>query len=102
MSDIVQTQLPNGLTVVAEPIPGASSLAMTLLIPAGLASQPADQQGVAPLLAEMVCRGAGGKTAREHSDALDTLGVQRSTDAQTRFFRLGTTMIGSKMKEALP
>ncbi|MEM6855341.1 MAG: pitrilysin family protein, partial [Planctomycetota bacterium] len=40
--------------------------------------------------------------AREHSDALDTLGVQRSTDAQTRFFRLGTTMIGSKMKEALP
>ncbi|MEM9914704.1 MAG: pitrilysin family protein [Planctomycetota bacterium] len=102
MSDLVQTQLPNGLTVVAEPIPGASSLAMTLLIPAGLASQPADRQGVAPLLAEMVCRGAGGKTAREHSDALDTLGVQRSTDAQTRFSRLGATMIGSKMKEALP
>lgn len=102
MPEIVKTVLPNGLTVVTEPIPGASSLAMTLLTPAGLASQPADQQGVAPLLAEMVCRGAGGKSAREHSDALDTLGVQRSTDAQTRFFRIGVTMIGSKMKEALP
>lgn len=102
MPEIFKTVLPNGLTVVAEPIPGAASLAMTLLTPAGLASQPADQQGVAPLLAEMICRGAGGKTAREHSDALDTLGVQRSTDAQTRFFRIGATMIGSKMKEALP
>ncbi|MEO0513892.1 MAG: pitrilysin family protein [Planctomycetota bacterium] len=102
MPEIYQTKLPNGLTVVAEPVPGASSLAMTLLTPAGLASQPADQQSVAPLLAEMVCRGAGGKSAREHSDALDTLGVQRSTDAQTRFFRIGATMIGSKMKEALP
>ncbi|MEM1107818.1 MAG: pitrilysin family protein [Planctomycetota bacterium] len=102
MPEIVQTVLPNGLTIVADPVPGASSLAMTLLTPAGLASQPADQQGVAPLLAEMVCRGAGGRSAREHVDALDTLGVQRSADAQTRFFRIGATMIGSKMKEALP
>lgn len=99
---IHHTTLPNGLTVVAEPIVGVQSLAMTLLTPAGLASQPIDKQGVAPLLAEMVCRGAGGRSAREHSDALDTLGVQRSTDAQTRFFRIGATMIGSKMAEALP
>lgn len=101
-TNIHQVTLPNGLTVVAEPIPGVQSLAMTLLTPAGLASQPIDKQGVAPLLAEMVCRGAGGKSAREHSDALDTLGVQRSTDAQTRFFRIGATMIGSKMADALP
>jgi len=99
---IHQTTLPNGLTVVAEPIPGVQSLAMTLLVPAGLASQPADRQGVAPLLAEMVCRGAGGRSARQHSDALDTLGVIRSTDAQTRFFRIGATMIASKMPDALP
>lgn len=102
MSVIHRTTLPNGLTVVAEPIPGAASLAMTLLTPAGLASQPADKLGVAPVLAEMLCRGAGGLDARQHSDALDTLGVQRSTDAQTRFFRIGATMIGAKMDEALP
>jgi len=102
MSVIHQTTLPNGLRLVAEPIPGAASLAMTLLTPAGLASQPAEQQGVAPVLAEMLCRGAGDRDARQHSDALDTLGVQRSTDAQTRFFRVGATMIGSKMAEAMP
>lgn len=102
MSEIYQTTLPNGLRLVAEPIPGVGSLAMTLLTPAGLASQPADQLGVAPVLAEMLCRGAGDRDARQHSDALDMLGVQRSTDAQTRFFRVGATMIGSKMAEALP
>ncbi|MEM8737827.1 MAG: pitrilysin family protein [Planctomycetota bacterium] len=102
MPEIRSTTLPNGLTVVAEPIPGVQSLAMTLLTPAGLASQPADRQSVAPILAEMLCRGAGGLDSRAHVDALDTLGVQRSTGAQTRFFRLGATMIASKMHDALP
>ena len=102
MSLIHDTTLPNGLRLVAEPIPGAQSLAMTLLVPTGLAAQPENNLGVAPVLAEMLCRGAGDLDARGHSDALDTLGVQRSTDAQMRFFRLGATMISDKMKGALP
>ncbi|MEO1235208.1 MAG: pitrilysin family protein [Planctomycetota bacterium] len=102
MPEIYRSTLPNGLEVVAEPIAGVESLAMTLLTPAGLARQPADRLGVAPLLAEMVCRGAGELDSRAHVDALDTLGVQRSTDAQTRFFRLGATMLSAKADEALP
>jgi predicted Zn-dependent peptidase len=102
MAKIYHTQLPSGLHVVAEPMAGVQSLAMTLLTPAGLAAQPAHAQGVAPILAEMICRGAGGLTSRQHVDALDTLGVQRSTDAQGRYLRLGATMIGSKVTAALP
>ena len=102
MSQIHQTTLPNGLTVVAEAIPGVGSLAMTLLVPAGIASQPADRQGVAPVLAEMMYRGAGELDARQHSDALDHLGVQRSVSPATRFLRLGATMIGSQREAALP
>ena len=102
MSLIHQTKLDNGLTVVAEPIAGVQSLGMTLLLPAGLASQPENQLGVAPVLAEMLCRGAGNLDARQHSDALDLLGIQRSTDAQTRFFRLSATMIADKAAEAFP
>ncbi|MEM6459606.1 MAG: pitrilysin family protein [Planctomycetota bacterium] len=102
MASIHRTQLPNGLTVVAEPTPGVRSLAMTLLLPAGLASQPADRQGVAPLLAEMACRGAGGRDARAHCDALDRLGVQRSTEAQRRFLRLGALMMSPNAGETLP
>ncbi len=102
MSEIFQTRLGNGLTVLAEPLGGVRSLAMTLLVPAGVASQPGERQGVAPVLAEMATRGAGGRTAREHSEALDTLGVMRSTEAQTRFFRVGAIMIGEHLDAALP
>ena len=102
MSQMYQTQLPNGLHVVAEAIPGVQSLAMTLLSPAGIASQPADRLGVAPVLAEMLYRGAGDLDARQHSDALDLLGVQRSVGPATRYFRLGATMIGQRRAEALP
>ncbi len=102
MSEIFQHQLDNGLWLVAEPIAGAGSLAMTLLTPAGVAYEPADQQGVGGLLAEMVCRGAGGLDAKAHSNALDQLGVQRGTSVQTHHLSLGATMIGSKLPEALP
>ncbi len=93
---------PNGLTLLAEPMPAAQSAALTLLVPAGVARQPADQLGVAPLMADFLIRGAGGLNARQHSDALDQLGVQRDTDAQTRFFAIAGTMLGSHLAEALP
>ena len=92
----------NGLELVAEPIEGMQSLAMTLLVPAGVASEPESGQGASAMLAEMICRGAGGLSAREHSDALDQLGVQRSTSVQTRHLRVGATMIGAKADQALP
>lgn len=101
-SNLLQHRLANGLMLVAESIPGTQSLAMTLLLPAGVAAEPEPRQGVGTLLSEMMCRGAGGLSAREHSDALDRLGVQRDTGVQTHHLRLGATMIGSKLPEALP
>jgi predicted Zn-dependent peptidase len=94
--------LPNGLTVLAEPVPGAKSLAMRLLLPGGAKHEPAKQQGVSGVLAEMMLRGAGGRSAREHSDALDRLGVQRSTDNGTHHTHLAATMVGENLPDALP
>lgn len=102
MNQIHQHRLSNGLWLVAEPITGVQSLAMTLLVPAGVAQEPDDQQGVAGLLAEMICRGAGSLNAKAHSDALDRLGVQRGTSVQTTHLHVGATMIASKLPEALP
>lgn len=95
-------RLDNGLTLLAEPHPSAQSLAMSLLLPAGVATEPDDKQGVAALLSDMICRGAGELDAKAHSDALDQLGVQRSTGAGVNRFRVGATMIGSKLPDALP
>lgn len=102
MTQTYHEQLPNGLWLVAEPNPSAQSLAMTLLIPAGVASEPDGQQGAAALLEEMVTRGAAGLSARQHSEALDQLGVQRGTHVETRHLRLSATMIADKLDQALP
>jgi predicted Zn-dependent peptidase len=102
MTQIYHHTFDNGLVLLGEPIPAAQSLAMSLLTPAGVTSQPEDQQGVATVLSEMICRGAGELDARAHSDALDQLGVQRNTNVETNHLSLGATMIGVKAAQALP
>lgn len=102
MTRIFQHGFDNGLVLAAERVPGAQSLAMTMMIPAGVTAEPNDQQGVAQVLSEMICRGAGDLDAREHSDALDQLGVQRSVSADTSHLSIGATMLGDKLPDALP
>jgi predicted Zn-dependent peptidase len=102
MTQIHQEQLPNGLWLVAEPSASAQSLSMTMLVPAGVASEPEGFHGASALLEEMITRGAGGLDARAHSEALDQLGVQRGTNVETRHLRLSATMIGDKLPDALP
>lgn len=102
MQEIHTHRLPNGLTLVAEPMAGVRSLAMSLLTPAGVARQPEAQQGVAPLLAEMVGRGAGGLGSRAFNDKLDALGVHRSIGAANRHLRFSATLVGEHLDEALP
>lgn len=95
-------QFANGMWLIAEPHAHAQSLAMALLTPAGLAQQGAAMQAPAPLLAEMIARGAGDLDARQHSEALDTLGVQRGTDTETQHTRVTATMLATRFDEALP
>ena len=102
MPEIHTHTYSNGLILVAEPMVGVRSLAMTLLTPAGVARQPETQQGVAPLLAEMLGRGAGGQGSRAFNEALDTLGVHRSASAGNRHLRLGATLVGENLDAALP
>lgn len=102
MQEIHTHRLSNGLTLLAEPMPGVRSLAMTLITPAGIARQHEEQQGVATMLADMVERGAGGQSSRAFSEALDTLGVHRSTSAGNRHLRFNATLIGENLDAALP
>ncbi len=102
MAQINRQWFSNGLVLLAESVPGAESLAMTMLVPGGVAMEPAGQQGAAAMLSELICRGAGGLNAREHSDALDRLGVERSTSVEIDHLCLGATMIGAHLDTALP
>ena len=102
MPEILTHTLSNGLILLAEPMPAAQSLSMSLLTPAATGLEPDGQLGIASLMSEMICRGAGSLDAKAHCDALDHLGVMRSSNAGVNRFRLGATMIGTKLREALP
>lgn len=102
MPTIFTHQLANGLHLLAEPVAGAQSLSMSFLTPAGIASEPPDQQGAAALLSEIICRGAGELDARAHCDALDMLGVERGTGVQTTHLSLGATMLAQNADRAIP
>ena len=54
-----QHTFPNGLTLLAEKMPGMQSAAMTLLLPAGVGTDPVDRTGSATVLSDLVLRGAG-------------------------------------------
>jgi predicted Zn-dependent peptidase len=94
--------LGNGLTLVAERIPGVRSAAMTFLIPAGAASDPLGQAGAATVLSDWILRGAGGRDSRQLTDAFDNLGVQRSTSADNVFLRFSASLLGKNLAATLP
>ena len=102
VSTIHTHRFANGLQLLAEPIDSARSLALTMLLPAGTAAEPDDQLGIGSIVSEMICRGAGELDAKAHSDALDRLGVQRSTSVRSIHQTVGATMIATKLHEALP
>jgi predicted Zn-dependent peptidase len=102
MSRIVAGQLDCGAALVVEPIPSVASVALNWLLPLGAATDPPHGDGMAAMLSELVFRGAGSLDSRGHSDALDRLGVQRSSQVLTHHLRLTATLVGDRLPEALP
>lgn len=94
-------QLPNGLTIVAEPMTALRSVAMTLLIPAGAIYDPIGLQGRSSMLAEWLPRGAGHRDASEILVELDALGVSHQQSASVTHISLSAAMLGSSLGPAL-
>src|SRR5207253_9537612 len=84
-----QHTFPNGLTLLAEKMPGMQSAAMTLLVPAGSSTDPIDRNGSATVLSDLVLRGAGDRDNRQLTDYLDGLGLQRSASVGIHHSRFG-------------
>jgi len=102
VSSIETIQLDCGATLVFEPIRGVASVALNWLLPPGSASETDGDDGLAAVLSELIFRGAGDLDSRGHSDAMDRLGVQRSSHVTTHHLRLGATLVGRKLPETLP
>lgn len=102
MTRIVTRTLSCGMPLIVETIPGVRSAGITWLIPAGSAADPDDRQGLSTLWSELLFRGAGDLSSRDHADALDRLGINRSTEISTYHMRLGATLVGDRLHDALP
>ena len=68
------TTLPNGLRVASRAMPGVETAAVGLYAEAGSRYEPARLNGIAHLFEHMVFKGAGGRSAREISEAIEDVG----------------------------
>ena len=96
-----QHSFKNGLTLLAEQMPGVQSAAMTFLLPAGAATDPVDRSGSATVLSDLILRGAGQRDSRALTDYLDSLGLQRSSSVGVHHTRLGCAALADRVMKGL-
>src|SRR3712207_1424899 len=92
------TILPNGLKVASRAMPGVETAAVGLYCDAGSRHEPAELNGIAHLFEHMVFKGAGGRSAREISEAIEDVGGDLNACTE----RDGTSFTASVMAEHLP
>ena len=67
-------RLANGLSVAADPLPAAESVALGLYARVGSRSEPGARAGLAHLVEHMVFKGAGGRDTRALAEAIENVG----------------------------
>jgi len=93
--------MANGMVVLGEPMAGVESVAFDFMLPAGVSWMPPRRCGVSNVLSEWIFRGAGSLDSRQLGDALDGLGVQRSTSIGSAHVYLGGALESSNLSQAL-
>jgi predicted Zn-dependent peptidase len=93
--------LPNGMVALGEPMPGVESVAFDFMLPGGAAWMPPGRCGAANVISEWVFRGAGTRDSRQLGDALDGLGLQRSTSIGSSHIYIGAALESSNLAQAL-
>jgi predicted Zn-dependent peptidase len=92
------TTLPSGLRIATRHMPGVETAAVGLYAEAGSRHEPARLNGIAHLYEHMVFKGAGGRSAREISEAIEDVGgdLNACTD------RDGTNFTATVLAEHVP
>jgi predicted Zn-dependent peptidase len=90
--------LDNGLRVASRAMPGVETVAIGLHAEAGSIQEPAEHNGIAHLFEHMLFKGAGGRSAREISEAIEDVGGDLNACTE----REGTSFTASLLAEHLP
>lgn len=90
------------MPLIVEQMSGVKSAAVCWLVPAGIAIEPENRQGLTSMWSELLVRGAGNLTSRQHADATDRLGASRSASAGSFAMSISATMLGTRLIETIP
>jgi len=93
--------LPNGLTILAQPMPWLRTAAFAFAVRAGVECEPEGRGGLAGLLCEMAQRGAGPYSSRDVVALQDNLGLDHSAGVSAALASYGAAMPGESLPAAL-
>jgi predicted Zn-dependent peptidase len=99
--EIFHETFPNGLTLLAERMKNVRSAALNFLLPAGCAYDPPQHLGVASVLSDLIIRGAGERSSRELTLALDNLGLDRDESVGSLHMRFWGATLARNLPAAL-
>jgi len=99
MQSIRHATLDNGLQLISESVPGVRTASLEWLVCGGVATNEHDGDSV--LLSELMFRGAGNLSDREHTECLDHLGVRRNVTCGVRLLKLHALCLGSRFQDAI-
>ncbi len=100
-NDIYSHRLANGMILVGEPNNSVQSAALTLLVPCGYTTDPADRLGLSSLLCDMVLRGAGSRDSRALINDLEVLGVERGESVGASQISFSAATLAENLKDTL-
>lgn len=99
--DIRIFELPQGMTLLVEPMRDVQSAACSLWVPGGSIYDGNEVSGCATVLGEMLFRGAGEWDSHDLLNRLDFLGVQHSEGAERQFVTMSGAMLAENLASAL-
>ncbi len=88
-----ETVLPNGLRIVLVESHAQPVLSMTLAFPAGSVHDPAGKEGLSSMVAELLTRGAGDRTAEEMAAAIEGVGGSLNAGAGRDFLMVSADVL---------
>lgn len=93
--------LKNGMVILAEPIEAVGSAAFNFMLPAGASRLPDGCCGAANIIEDWIFRGAGKRDNVQLSNAMDNLGLHRTSSVSSSQLNIGAVMEADNLADAL-
>lgn len=94
-------ELPNGLTLLGEPIEGVNSVAFSCFVPTGAVHDPESALGTANIVSEMMQKGSAEYSAKEFSDECEKIGLQKGYASGMEASSFSGTLLSENLSQGL-